>query len=403
MKKTFIIILIAALLFCFSACDEVNQNGETTDTTEVQENSDSTTLETDEITNNTETTTDNTEPETDTTVTLNPDIPNTDIYYPVIPEFDHVCQHYAMVGDSNIIKRATCETDGESQFKCQSCGEEVTGTIPALGHETVIDNAVAPSCTQNGKSEGSHCSRCNKVFVEQEVIPALGGEHIIVIDEAVEATCTQTGLSEGKHCSRCGKIYVLQVETPKLSHDMGDWVVDKEATCTEDGNEHYECANCDYYEEKIISATHKYSATEKNDKFTFSCTKCDRIIENVEKINILLQKNGDSIYTVEISGGYGKIDCHYRTPESWMTNRFEGEYSANTPFSFMFHGSIGIISVPIIDGQINVIGGQTIGGFGTESTEIIIVATDELGQRAVYHFELSTGKLISFENTIITN
>ncbi len=382
MKKSFIIILIAALLFCFSACDEVNPNGETTGTTEVQEDSDSTTLETDEITNNTETTTDNTEPETDTTVTLNPDIfnpdiPNTDIYYPVIPEFDHVCQNYAIVGDSNIIKRATCETDGESQFKCQLCGEEVTRTIPALGHETVIDNAVAPSCTQDGKSEGSHCSRCNKVFVVQEVIPALGGEHVIVIDEAVEATCTQTGLSEGKHCSRCEKITVPQAVIPIKTHE-GDWNVTKEATCTEDGIKRFECINCDYYEEKAITAAHEYSATEKNDKITFSCNKCDRIIENVESITILLKGNGDSTYTVEVSGGYGKITCQCYTYTSASNIDILGVHSQITQFSF----SIGKID---------------------NYKSIQIWATDELGQQSLYSFKLPTAELISFENTIITN
>ena len=86
----------------------------------------------------------------------------------------------------------------------------------ALGHEEVIDKAVAATCTTTGLSEGKHCSRCNKVLVKQEVVKALG--HAEVIDKAAAATCTKTGLTEGKHCSRCNKVLVKQEAVKALGH-----------------------------------------------------------------------------------------------------------------------------------------------------------------------------------------
>ena len=41
-------------------------------------------------------------------------------------------------------------------------------------HNIVIDEAVEPTCTTDGKMEGSHCSVCNEILKQQEVIPALG-------------------------------------------------------------------------------------------------------------------------------------------------------------------------------------------------------------------------------------
>ena len=41
-------------------------------------------------------------------------------------------------------------------------------------HNVVTDEAVEPTCTIEGKTEGSHCSVCNEVLKLQEIIPALG-------------------------------------------------------------------------------------------------------------------------------------------------------------------------------------------------------------------------------------
>jgi len=100
----------------------------------------------------------------------------------------------------------------------------------ALGHDMVTDAAVAATCTEDGLTEGSHCSRCDAATTAQTVVPALG--HDMVTDAAVAPTCTETGLTEGSHCSRCDAATTAQTVVPALGHSTTA-AEDRAATCTE--------------------------------------------------------------------------------------------------------------------------------------------------------------------------
>lgn len=117
------------------------------------------------------------------------------------------------------------------------------GLLTIQDHTPVVDSAVAPTCTTTGLTEGSHCSLCNKVLVNQEIVeeaPHTAGEWVVV--EA--STCTVAGW-EHKLCTLCGK----ELEKRDLPLAQHNTVVNaaKAPTCTEHGwNEYLTCEDCDY-------------------------------------------------------------------------------------------------------------------------------------------------------------
>ena len=158
----------------------------------------------------------------------------------------------------------TCTKTGLTEGShCSRCGETIVEqkVVPALGHDMVTDAAVAPTCTKTGLTEGSHCSRCDEATTAQKVVPALG--HDMVTDAAVAPTCTKTGLTEGSHCGRCDEMITEQKVVPALGHDM---VTDAAVapTCTKTGlTEGSHCSRCDDQTtaQKVIPARgHRFNA-----------------------------------------------------------------------------------------------------------------------------------------------
>ncbi len=175
-----------------------------------------------------------------------------------------VCQH--IFGEWETVKEASCVADGERVRSCRNCPESEKQLVSKNDNHTVVtDKAVAATCKDTGLAEGSHCSLCNKVLVEQTVLP-ITDKHNVVIDKAVAATCKDTGLTEGSRCLYCKKVLVEQEVVPTTDEHIA--VTDKavEETCKNTGlTEGSHCSRCSkvLVEQTVIPAKEHTVVTQE--------------------------------------------------------------------------------------------------------------------------------------------
>lgn len=108
-------------------------------------------------------------------------------------------------------------------------GDETLPIYVDCAHEIEAVEAAEATCAAEGNIAYWCCALCNQCFSDEEctskitfedtVISINGDNHTVVIDEAVEPTATTTGLTEGSHCSACGKILVSQIKLPMLEEN----------------------------------------------------------------------------------------------------------------------------------------------------------------------------------------
>ncbi|MBR6825357.1 MAG: MBL fold metallo-hydrolase, partial [Oscillospiraceae bacterium] len=124
-------------------------------------------------------------------------------------------------------------------------GEIATQDYPSADGRTYHKNctftqAVAPTCTEAGKTLGVQCDACGTVLEQQISVPAKG--HTEAIDAGVSPTCTATGLTEGKHCSVCSAVLTAQEIVPANGHSYVYTRINALAHMVT-------CQNCDFSQE----------------------------------------------------------------------------------------------------------------------------------------------------------
>ena len=192
-------------------------------------------------------------------------------------------------------KEATCET----AKTCERCGQEEG---EALGH----------SWKEATCKTAKMCERCGKVEGKAK-------GHTEVTDEAVAPTCTETGLTEGKHCSVCNQVIQAQTKVAALGHNYKETVT--KPTTTSQGYTTHTCTRCgdsykDSYTAPIAEPESLYVASNTynvGDKYiskikpeTTVKTLKEKLLTN-EKTEVVVKNNGTTLKETDYIGTGMKI------------------------------------------------------------------------------------------------
>ena len=154
---------------------------------------------------------------------------------------------------------ATCTGEGlTGGTRCSVCKTILTPrkVIPALGHDFKEESykTKTPATCETNEIQEAKCSRCDVTQTREKPESALGHEYQKV--EAKEATCAEPGNIEHYKCSRCSKLFIdeegvkKEVTADKVvttkDHEYGELIAEVPATCAKEGTKaHYQCSVCE--------------------------------------------------------------------------------------------------------------------------------------------------------------
>ncbi len=210
----------------------------------------------------------------------------------------HVTNH--TMSEWVLFTEPTCTEEGsERRYSTCDCDDVEFRPVAALGHITVVDEALAPTCTTDGATEGSHCGRCGIVFVEQIVRLAYGHKY------ADEFTC---------HDSPCLNDGCDHVEFATTEHRYSQWYDVPVVGCVTESYQLRYCLDCLKVENSLTDGdlilhlhapsepTTIYPTCTEDGSVTCYCLNCGN-----DLINETLEKTGHSL-----SGYLHTAEGHYR-------------------------------------------------------------------------------------------
>lgn len=204
----------------------------------------------------------------------------------------------------------TCAEPGIKYRKCELCDAVETGLVPALGHIFGEEKVIAPTCASEGYTS-SVCENCGEEKRENIVakLPHTYGEWAV----EKEATCTEDGLKV-KTCSACSADAAGHTESeviPALGHDMQVKEVIA-PSYTADGYTIYDCTRCDKTENRDVvpMLNGKVTSVDIGENIVIKIGETAQVVPDIkfegnldlEKCTITFESDNEKVAVVDANG-----------------------------------------------------------------------------------------------------
>ncbi len=150
---------------------------------------------------------------------------------------------------TTIVKKATCTQTGEAKVTCANgCDYLLPSELPidVSAHSFAKEfTVIEATCTTVG-SKFKVCENegCKEVAEKTELAINPDAHKNVETINVKQPTCEEKGYTGDEYCNDCKKTFEPGIEVNALGHTESDWIVDKEATFTEDGARHTACTVC---------------------------------------------------------------------------------------------------------------------------------------------------------------
>ncbi len=165
---------------------------------------------------------------------------------------------------AGVSSEALAKTNGASFHSAALITKKKTSKSLHSIHIMRAVKNVKPTCTEKGYTlyQCYLCSYTNKKYTSAP----LGHKEVTV--KGTPATCTEDGLSDGSVCSVCNKVLQKQKKLPALDHDWECEIA--KATPVADGKIYNYCTRCDEHFETVIARPFQYNVNVSSTTYTGS-------------------------------------------------------------------------------------------------------------------------------------
>ena len=164
-----------------------------------------------------------------------------------------------------------------------------SGGIITITFDSPVDELTYSSLSAQSRAYGI------AVYVEAQT-PAC--QHTsTTVTGAIRPGCTAEGHTGITSCAACGEVLDEGEILAKTEHALGEWAEEIAPTCTSDGEEVRECANCDYSEQRQIQAS-GHSDEDEDDR----CDACGEKLseDGTTDTDLMLSDEAKAAITVAV-------------------------------------------------------------------------------------------------------
>lgn len=195
----------------------------------------------------------------------------------------------------------TCTQEGSKEGVCTVCNEQVTESVPALGHTNELTETLDNTTEDGHIHEIYTCTVCNEQTINTTHVEWVEGNYTSTV--IVEPKCVING-SQRDVCTVCSKSRLVTIP----ANGQHDWYVTSqtEPTCTAVGKIYYACNNCNLTKSENIDALgHDYVLIEESSTEptctaagynTYRCSRC--AATNKEVVNAVGHTVDETNYTI---------------------------------------------------------------------------------------------------------